>query len=199
MNKRIGLVLASIHEGASIRLWRSVLSSVDLLSDSVVVFPGGRLNYKEHEEYLRNNIYSLETKENFDGIINWSSTLTGELNAEEVCSIIRNTEVPIISIGLPVEGAPSVTFDAYEGMYKEVEHFITKHKLKRIAFLRGPNSHASAESRYCAYVDCLANNGIPLNPDLISSPHPWSQGREALREIINKRGLVPGIELDALI
>ena len=59
MNKRIGLVLASIHEGASIRLWRSVLSSVDLLSDSVVVFPGGRLNYKEQDEYLRNNIYSL--------------------------------------------------------------------------------------------------------------------------------------------
>ena len=199
MNKRIGLVLASIHEGASIRLWRSVLSSVDLLSDSVVVFPGGRLNYKEQEEYLRNNIYSLETKENFDGIINWSSSLTGELNAEEVCSIIKNSEVPIISIGLPVEGAPSVTFDAYEGMYKEVEHFITKHKLKRIAFLRGPNSHASAESRYCAYVDCLANNGILLNPDLISSPHPWSQGREALREIINERGLVPGIDFDALI
>ena len=199
MNKRIGLVLASIHEGASIRLWRSVLSSVDLLSDSVVVFPGGRLNYKEQDEYLRNNIYSLETKENFDGIINWSSSLTGELTAEEVCSIIRSTEVPVISIGLPVEGSPSVTFDAYEGMYNEVEHFITKHKLRRIAFLRGPNSHASAESRYCAYEDCLKKYNIPINNDLISSPHHWAQGREALREIINERGLVPGIDFDALI
>ena len=199
MNKRIGLVLASIHEGASIRLWRSVLSSVDLLSDSVVVFPGGRLNYKEQDEYLRNNIYSLETKENFDGIINWSSSLTGELTAEEVCSIIRSTEVPVISIGLPVEGSPSVTFDAYEGMYNEVEHFITKHNLRRIAFLRGPNSHASAESRYCAYEDCLKKYNIPINNDLISSPHHWAQGREALREIINERGLVPGIDFDALI
>ena len=191
--------MASIHEGASIRLWRSVLSSVDLLSDSVVVFPGGRLNYKEQDEYLRNNIYSLETKENFDGIINWSSSLTGELTAEEVCSIIRSTEVPVISIGLPVEGSPSVTFDAYEGMYNEVEHFITKHKLRRIAFLRGPNSHASAESRYCAYEDCLKKYNIPINNDLISSPHHWAQGREALREIINERGLVPGIDFDALI
>ena len=94
--------MASIHEGASIRLWRSVLSSVDLLSDSVVVLPGGRLNYKERDEYLRNNIYNLETKENFDGIISWSSTLTGELTAEEVCSIMRGTEVPFVSIGLPV-------------------------------------------------------------------------------------------------
>ena len=199
MNKRIGLVLASIHEGASIRLWRSVLSSVDLLSDSVVVLPGGRLNYKERDEYLRNNIYNLETKENFDGIISWSSTLTGELTAEEVCSIMRGTEVPFVSIGLPVEGSPSVTFDAYEGMYKEVEHFIVKHKIQRIAFLRGPSNHASSQSRYCAYEDCLKNNGIALNLDLVSTPHPWAQGKEALREIINDRGLVPGIDFDALI
>ena len=155
MDKRIGLILATIHEGASIRLMRSALNSVDIMSDSVVILPGGRLNFRGQDEYLRNSIYQLASRENFDGIISWSSSLTGEMNTEEVCSLMRSINVPFVSIGLPVEGSPSVTFNAYEGMYKEVEHFIIKHGIRRIAFLRGPSSHASAESRFSAYEDCL--------------------------------------------
>ncbi len=199
MDKRIGLILATIHEGASIRLWRSALNSVDLLSDSVVILPGGRLNYRGQDEYLRNSIYQLADRSNFDGVIAWSSSLTGEMNTEEVCSLMRSIQIPFVSIGLPVEGSPSVTFDAYEGMYKEVEHFIIKHGIKRIAFLRGPQNHASAESRFSAYEDCLKHYGIPYSADLVSSPAAWNQGREALREIICDRGLVPGIDFDALI
>ena len=199
MDKRIGLILATIHEGASIRLMRSALNSVDIMSDSVVILPGGRLNFRGQDEYLRNSIYQLASRENFDGIISWSSSLTGEMNTEEVCSLMRSINVPFVSIGLPVEGSPSVTFNAYEGMYKEVEHFIIKHGIRRIAFLRGPSSHASAESRFSAYEDCLKQYGIPYSDDLVSTPRPWNQGRDALREIICDRGLVPGIDFDALI
>ena len=199
MDKRIGLILATIHEGASIRLLRSALNSVDLLSDSVVILPGGRLNYRGQDEYLRNSIYSLADGANFDGIISWTSSLTGEMNTEEVCSLMRGIRIPFVSIGLPVDGSPSVTFNAYEGMYKETEHFILKHGIKRIAFLRGPQNHASAESRFSAYEDCLKQYGIPFCADLVSAPMAWNQGREALREIICDRGLVPGIDFDALI
>ena len=57
----------------------------------------------------------------------------------------------------------------------------------------------SIEARVENISSKLSDINTSINNDLISSPHHWAQGREALREIINERGLVPGIDFDALI
>lgn len=200
MNKRIGFLLASIHGGMAPKMWKSAIEAADLSSSSIFFFPGGRLNRDVDDEYLRNGIYPLASKKNLDGLIAWSSSLAGDASPDEVKDYMDSfSNLPLVSIGLRCRKAPLVDFDAYQGMADEVRHFINVHHSRRIAFIRGPENHSSAQERYQAYLDCLKNASISIDHDLISSPRPWSEGRQALEELISERGLVPGIDFDTLV
>lgn len=201
MGRRTAFMLASIHEGTSVRLWHRALSCVDLTKDALIAFPGGRLDFKGADEYLRNSIYSLICPENIDGLVAWASTLAGDASTEDVCSFMRRFDgLPIVTIGLKTgPDVPLVDFDAYQGFFSLVTHLVKVHGKKRICMLRGPEYHASSQRRYQAYLDALASCGIPFDPDLVSSPHPWGRGREALDEIMSARGLVPSLDFDALV
>ena len=200
MNKRIGFLLASIHGGMAPRMWKSAIEASDLTSSSLFLFPGGRLNRAVDDEYLRNDIYTLANKDNLDGLIAWSSSLAGDASPDEVREYMSSfSSLPLVSIGLKCNDAPLVDFDAYQGMANEIRHFINVHHSRKIAFIRGPEYHASAEERFQAYLDVLKSSGINIDYDLISSPRPWSEGRVALEELVRERSLVPGLDFDTLV
>lgn len=200
MGKRIGFMLASIHMGSANKMWHRLLELCSEGPESVFVFPGGRLNFPGDGEHLRNSIYALANSENLDGLISWTSSLTGTQSASEVADYLpRFFSLPFVSLGLLLDNVPSVGFDAYSGMTAEVRHFILAHKSRHIAFIRGPENHKSAEERFQAYKDCLKSAGIAYDPELVSSPRPWAEGREALLELVKTRALVPGLDFDALV
>ena len=201
MGRRVAFILASIHEGTSVRMWRRLLSSFDRERDAVFVLPGGRLGFQAGDEYLRNDIYPLVTARSFDGLVAWASTLGGQVSVDEVRRFIKGYEaLPTVTIGLKVAPeVPVVDFDAYRGFHALVCHLVKVHRKKRIVFLRGPENHSSSQERYQAYQDALAECGIALDMDLVSSPFPWGDGRGALEEIMTTRGLVPSLDFDAMV
>ena len=195
MARRIGFLLANVYQGASLAMWRSIASEAKKEKDSALfVFPGGRLRYSHGNEFLRNSIYDLANSSSLDGAIIWASTLSGEVGTEEAEAFARlkSLEMPVVALGMPIEGCPSVNFDAYGGMKDEIRHLITVHGDRKIAFIRGPENHSSAEDRLEAYRDALAEAGIDFDPRLVSSPHAWADGRSAIAELTEKRGLIPG-------
>ncbi len=202
MAKRTGYIGANLHQGTGLRLWEALNRESRLFMDhTVFVLPGGRLKYRKADEYLRNSIFRYVTRENFDGVVVWGSTLAGEVSWKDVADWTEKLShrLPVVSLGIPVDGVPSISYDAYSGVYRMVNHFIRVHGLKRIVFLRGPENHDSAYSRYEAYRDSLRDSGIDFNPLLVSSPHPWGEGAEAMREIAEKNRLLPGRDYDAVI
>ena len=60
--------------------------------------------------------------------------------------------------------------DNRDGMEQAVDHLIEVHGKRRIAFVRGPQTHAGARERYQGYVDSLRNHGIPFDPALVTMP-----------------------------
>ena len=184
MARRIGFLLANVYQGASLAMWRSIASEAKKEKDSALfVFPGGRLRYSHGNEFLRNSIYDLANSSSLDGAIIWASTLSGEVGTEEAEAFARlkSLEMPVVALGMPIEGCPSVNFDAYGGMKDEIRHLITVHGDRKIAFIRGPSTHGSAEERFRAYCDELDKAGIAYDDALVSSPRPWAEG-EASKE-----------------
>ena len=201
MARRIGFLLANVYQGASLAMWRSIASEAKKEKDSALfVFPGGRLRYSHGNEFLRNSIYDLANSSSLDGAIIWASTLSGEVGTEEAEAFARlkSLEMPVVALGMPIEGCPSVNFDAYGGMKDEIRHLITVHGDRKIAFIRGPSTHGSAEERFRAYCDELDKAGIAYDDALVSSPRPWAEGEASVRELVEERGLVPGRDFTAL-
>lgn len=201
MKEKIGFVTASIHQGSSSRMWQELtLANPKDSSSLYIVFPGGRLSYNQEGEYLRNSIYNYISRDNLDGAVCWTSSLTGACDKAELDHRLEQfSALPFVSIGQAIEGIPSVWFDAYGGMQNEIRHFIHVHKVKKIAFLRGPVTHKSAQERFTAYVDTLKDSNIRYDSALVSSPHDWNDGKAAIEELLDERGLIPGRSFETLI
>lgn len=203
VGKRTGFVLATIHQGSSLSMWKTIASEAEKRPNDVLfVFPGGRIDNSVSNEFLRNEIYSLVNGSNLDTAIVWSSSITGEKGIDATVELVEkiiSSGIPVVSLGYTIDGIPSVDFNAYSGVFSEVCHLIRVHGARKIAFLRGPNSHPSAPVRFQAYKDALQRNGIVFNPLLVSSPSDWVDGGKAIRELVEGRGLVPGIDFDSLV
>jgi AraC-like DNA-binding protein/signal transduction histidine kinase len=92
-----------------------------------------------------------------------------------------------------------VRIDAYSGMRELVAHMMDVHATRRIAFLRGPEEHESAEDRLRAFIEGQAAAGIQSDPRLIASPRAWNEGKAAIEELLDGRGLLPGRDFEALL
>ena len=198
--KRIGLVLASIHTGSSNALWSDVARfSQEESGSTLFVFPGGRLECLEDHEHLRNSLYPLVHSGNLDGLIVWGSSLGGSASIEDVQQQYRRFgTLPCVTLGMKREGSPDIAFDAYSGVMSILQHCITVHGSRRIAFIRGPENHLSSMDRYRAYVDTLQQKGFAYDPLLVTEAFPWTGGDKAVEQLVLDRGLVPGVDFELL-
>jgi DNA-binding LacI/PurR family transcriptional regulator len=159
--KRIGLILASIHTGVSLDVWAGFVRAAARENTSLFVFPGGRLNARQDYENLRNHVYYLANEENLDGCISWSSTIRYAQSKEEFEQFHKNLDpLPYVTLAFKSPGHPCVEFDAYSGMKALVTHCIKVHGARKIAFLRGPDFHQSAQTRFEGYYDALKEAGL---------------------------------------
>ena len=201
---RIGFVSAELSTGSSASLWPSVASMFPSGGkDTLVVFPGGRLYSQDPLERMRNSIYELVTPENLDGSIIWSSSLTGMAKSEDVIEAFRSMlSKPMVTIDGKTNSypqIPNVRFNASEGSKRIVEHCIEHHGARRIAYIRGPEHHNSAQERYRAFLESMKAHGLEVDMDLVSDPVPWEAGDEAVRQLLEERGKIPGRDFDTLL
>jgi DNA-binding LacI/PurR family transcriptional regulator/signal transduction histidine kinase len=103
---------------------------------------------------------------------------------------------PVISVGICVEGYPSVTVDNEIGLRCAIEHLVDEHGRRRIAFISGPPDHPEAQARLRAYRAALSGRGLPIDPQLIVPGSFWEGSAPiALRELLDVRK----VAFDALV
>jgi DNA-binding LacI/PurR family transcriptional regulator/AraC-like DNA-binding protein len=200
LKKQIGLILSSIHTGSAVNLWSSFVETAAAQGQTLFIFPGGILEAAADFEYLRNAVYALANTRNLDGLVCWSSAVCFPLSRERFDAFHAGFDpLPYITIAEKALGRPCLTFDAYNGMKALTAHFIGKHGARRIAFLRGPEHHVSAQDRFDGYRDALEEAGLEFDGRLVSSPAGWENGDGAAAQLVESRGLVPGRDFDTLI
>lgn len=199
--KRIGFILESIHTGSALKLWHKLAAKASGHDGSFFVFPGGKLDNKSEDEKFRNKIYSLVNLENIDGLISWASSISGGASSEELENFhYKFDKIPFVTIGQKIGNHPFVGFDAYSGTKSLVEHIIKVHGAKKIAFLRGPSNHSSANDRFQGYKDALKEAGLETSEKtLISDNFDWNEGEKAIAQLCEERNLTPGKDFDAVV
>ena len=203
VKKKIGLVLASIHTGISRNMWAGFVRTAAAENASLFIFPGGRLNARNDFENLRNPVYYLVNEDNLDGCISWCSTIQYAQSREEFEAFHSGfAPLPYVTLGFKSPGHPCVEFDAYNGMKSLISHCINVHGAGKIAFLRGPAFHQSAQARFEGYHDALKEAGkgkVVFDNSLITDPFDWDAGEAAAIQLFEERSLIPGRDFDTLI
>lgn len=200
----LGFICAQISSGSSVRMWQSVASKFpENGRDRLFVFPGGVLSNTVPPEALSNYVYKLASSKSLDGAILWLSSLTGEVNDERAMDYLYpNLPQTLVTISGKTEkyrDIPDVTFDPSYALREITKHMIVKHGISKIAFIRGPEGHISANLRFEAYKAVLSEFNIKYNENLVTPPNAWNMGEWAMKELIEKRKLIPGKDFEAVL
>ena len=106
-------------------------------------------SYDTQENYNRGelNIYSLPKLKDYDGAIVYTNALNSVETGIEIVKAAVRANIPVISIGIEVEGSVCIDIDNITGMREIAEHLIEKHGVKRAAIIGGYIDHPESICR----------------------------------------------------
>jgi sigma-B regulation protein RsbU (phosphoserine phosphatase) len=198
----IGFAVHVIADEYGALLWNGVLDAVQEADANLICYPGRDLESTRGFDRQANVIFDLIDPSLVDGLVLSSSVLSNYAGLEgckRFCQRYRS--LPLASIAVALKGVPSVVVDNRSGIHEVMTHLITVHGCRRIAFFRAREGNPEAEARYGAYIDALAEHGLPFDPQLVSPPANFEvvSGIEATRLLLDERGLRPQTDFDAIV
>ncbi len=184
-----GVYLSSVEEYCQSGIWRGISQFGIDHEINLTVFVS---TYQQRIGFPRRHYgitrdFASQAK-NLDGLLFFGGTVTDGVGYEEAETIFNKfPHLPKINISMPF-GESSVHVDNSGGMRQVVEHLITVHGKRRIAFIRGPEGHREADARYNAYLDALEEADIPHDSSLVwTGSFTVRGGRESVRILLDER------------
>jgi PAS domain S-box-containing protein len=183
-------------------LWTGAVEGAQKQDVNLICFVGETLKKSDNSTAQGNILYDLVTPEIVDGVVSWNSILCQHLDHDEMMSFYhRYHPLPVVCMTQRLEGRPVVMIDTYQGMREAIVHLIEVHGYRRIAFIRGPETHVYGQERYRAYTETLEEYHIPFDPNLVTPPAKWldSEGSKAIKILFEQRGLRPQVDVEAVV
>ena len=186
----VGVIIDNLAGESRSSLWPGIADTIHAQDGNLLCFTGGYLQDPHDPIPCGNIVYEMIDKDQLDGLIIWTSSLSSYVDLTTIQSFCqRYRPLPMVSIGIVLDGIPSIILDSYQGMREALIHLISVHHRRRLVLIRGPQGHRDAEERYRAYVDVLKEYGLPLVPELISPPYKWfdPESAPAIRRMLDRR------------
>ncbi len=193
----VGFLVDCIDDSYQNELLSTLIDAAHQLGASLLCFAGGNPSVDGSHSSPRSRVYDLVGPETVDALILSAGTLESGLGAARVERFIRKFgDIPLVSIGVPIHGVPSVVLDNVDGMQRLVSHLIRVHGCQNIAFIRGPSINDEAEARHRGYLNTLRSENLKPNPALVVEGDFLAEsGRRAIEVLLDERGA----QFDALI
>ena len=193
MKKRynIGFFVHHLENDYSRVLMRGVTCAAEDLDVNLIIYPGRALNGEYYDdkyaqyEYQNNVLYSFAAPGMIDGLIISAGTIGSFVSHEEFKTFVDRFEgIPVLTIENPVRGYPCLHFGS-SGIRLIINHLVSEHNCRRIAFISGPKGNGDAESRLDAYRSALAENGLDFDETLIGYGNFSEYSVEAVDEMLD--------------
>ncbi len=162
----------------------------------LVLLVGGPFDNPNPIGAAHSRIYELLDARSADGVILLASGLTAYTGPDRLQAFCEQLGgVALCSIGCVVPGVPSVLVDSRPGMAALVEHVITVHGRRRLAFISGPPKNPESETRLAVFKEVLEHHGLELEPRLCAAgDFQTPSGATAALELLDS-----GLPFDGLV
>lgn len=162
--KKIAVVLCGIEYSNQQELVQGMIQYQSEHGGSIHVFQcsGDHLQTGGHKRGAF-QIFDLLNPQNYDGIILARETLHEKNMQRRVVERLRESGVPVISVGAKTEGMGCIEFDDYHAMSQMVRHVICEHGVRKLAYIDGPKEYSDAAKRAQAYRDVLEEEEISFD------------------------------------
>ncbi|MCM1525077.1 MAG: GGDEF domain-containing protein [Ruminococcus sp.] len=170
----IGLMIHHLDNDYSKSLLKGAVNAAKDLDVNIAVFPGRSLNCRLEDskftafEYQNNVIYSYASSKSLDALIVSAGTVGSFVTKEQFKEFLDGYKgLPLLTMENKVGGYPCVRLSG-EGIKELVNHLVTVHGKKNIAFVSGPKGNADADERLGCYISALEENGLEYDPQMVA-------------------------------
>lgn len=191
----IGLLVDRIDDTYQNELMLRIAEAARRHDTSMLCFAGAPLEPSLSE--VRNRVYELAGPDNVDAIILSAGSLENRIGSARLLDYLdRFRPLPICSIGVALPEMASIFVDNAAGTRQVVEHLITVHGRRRIAFIRGPAANDEADQRYRGYLSALVDAKLqPDNALVVDGDFLPASGAQAVATLLDERS----VDLDAIV
>lgn len=196
---RVALLLDHVVSDYQLDVIIGVRRSLARVGTRLAVVAGGSLGTAE-KPGDRNFVFDMLEGARLDGLIVLSGSLSNQAGVDELKRFLQRFQgLPVVSIGVEVEGLPGVSVDNVSGSRRLATHLLEVHGARRFAVIRGPTSSVEAKARLEGFESALSQFEVQSRPDwIIPSGLTREDGVSALEHLFALRGVRPGT-VDAVV
>lgn len=176
---RIGIIMPEIIDTLDYDLLSGIQKQAAELEYDVIVYTGIFNSQSElQQDYYTDgleNIYSLISKSNLDGIIFAAERFHNIQLVDKIYGYLSQTDVPCLTLGYKRDGFPHINAKQYDGIYDITKHLISEHGCKTLYCLAGVPDHEPSQERLQGFIDAVADSGLTLSEKSIHYGWYWKQ------------------------
>lgn len=170
----IGICTAELEQPFHAKLVERVVKELTAGGDYVLVFSSDSDLYSQSESDLGDAaIYDLPNYDIVDAVLIFSATIRSQKNVMEIVNRARAEDVPIISVGMEIEGCYNVIYNMDDAFEKVVRHIVEYHGMKEINFMSGIQGDPISEQRLNIFKQVLDENDILFEEDRVGYGEFW--------------------------
>ncbi len=169
-NKRVGVIVNTIYSEYSVSFMKGVDRYCAENKCSYYLFPLEHGKNSGIYDYHCETLLTFINKNNLDGLVFASSTLANNYKSDLprlVESIKMLPPIPKVSVGLEIEGIPTIKINAKKAIKDLTSHLIEEHGCKKFALMRCDSGNFESVERENCVVESLSEHGLELNPKWI--------------------------------
>lgn len=164
----LGLLTSQTDSGYSRMIISGIMDWIRRHGENLIVFSGRTLRSPYGHEYQSNVIFEYIKPGTVDALVMATGTQCNYISSAVFHEYMgRFGSIPAVSMGIKIDGVPSIIVDNKAGIFEAVDHFSTVHGFKRIAFLGGPEENEEAQERFTAYHSAIRARGLDDDPSLV--------------------------------
>jgi len=184
---RIAFACSRMTSDFSRTIWYSLQEAATDLGVHLTAVTGGTLDHPRLPIPAR-RVYDLLDGRNFDGVLLQTPAL-GYYSTPAALSrfLAELRPLPVVSLGVVVEGVSSVALDQGVAIQAMVRHLYDHHGHRRFAFVAGPLDQVEAEERRVGFVAVMEELGVgPQQITLFPGEFDRASGAAAVRALATR-------------
>lgn len=165
--KRVGVVVNTIYSDYSVVFVKGVERFSAENKASYYLFPLDHGKNSGVYDYHCETLLSFINKNNIDGLVFASATLANNYKSDLprlVEAIKMLPPIPKVSVGLEIEGIPTIKINSKKSMKDLVSHLIEEHGCKRFVLMRCDSTNFESLEREKCVLEVLQEHGLELDP-----------------------------------